>query len=256
MVDIHSHILPGIDDGSKSFEISAEMCRIAAADGITHIVTTPHCNDRYWYDRGAQFEALEKLRAMTGESMEFSLGCEFRFSYENVQDMMGTPSYYTIGDTQYLLTELSDFSISPNMKLTLSQMRFEGIVPIIAHPERNPILQRRPEIVLDWIELGCLVQVTANALTGFWGVRPQKVAAWLLKNGAVHFLASDAHDPVHRTPRLSQARQAAAAIVGEERARFLVEDNPRSVVLGEPLASEPPSGFGRKSFVEREVMVG
>jgi protein-tyrosine phosphatase len=236
--------------------MSAEMCRLAADDGITHIVTTPHCNDHYWYDRGAQYEALEKLREATGHTMAFSLGCEFLATYENLQDLMGNPDNYTIGDTRYLLTELSDFSISPNLKLTLSQIRFEGIVPIIAHPERNPILQRRPEMVLDWINVGCLVQVTASALTGFWGVRPQKVAAWLLNNSGVHFLASDAHDPVHRTPRLREARQAAAAIVGEEQARFLVEDNPRAVVMGEPLPSAPQSCFGRKSYVEREVMAG
>ena len=256
MVDIHSHILPGIDDGPESFEMSAEMCRLAADDGITHIVTTPHCNDRYWYDRGAQYEALEKLREATGHTMELSLGCEFLVTYENVQDLMGNSDNYTIGDTRYLLAEVSDVSISPNLKLTLSQIRFEGIVPIIAHPERNPILQRRPEIVLEWIHVGCLVQVTANALTGFWGARAQKVAAWLLKNGGVHFLASDAHDSLRRTPQLSKARQAAAIIVGEEQARFLVEDNPRAVVLGEPLPSAPPSGFGPGAFVEQVAMAG
>jgi len=256
MVDIHSHILSGMDDGPESFEMSAEMCRLAADDGITHIVSTPHCNDRYWYDRGAQYEALEKLREATGHTMEFSLGCEFLATYENLQDLMGNPDNYTIGDTRYLLAELSDFSISPNLKLTLSQIRFEGIVPIIAHPERNPILQRKPELVLEWIEVGCLVQVTANSLTGFWGVRPQKVAAWLLKNGGVHFLASDAHDPVYRMPGLSKARQAAAAIVGDEQARFLVEDNPRAVVLGESMPSAPPSSFWPRTFVEREVKVG
>ena len=256
MVDIHSHILPGIDDGPESCEVSAEMCRLAAADGITHIVTTPHCNDHYWYDRGAQYEALEKLREATGPTMGFSLGCEFQASYENLQDLIGNPDNYTIADTRYLLTELSDLSVSPNLKLTLSQIRFEGIVPIIAHPERHPILQRKPEIVLEWIEVGCLVQVTANALTGYWGVRPRKVAAWLLKNGGVHFLASDAHDPVHRTPLMSQARQAAAAIVGEEQARFLVEDNPRAVVLGVHLPSAPPAGFAFRTFVERESIAG
>lgn len=242
MIDIHSHILPGIDDGSKSLRMSAVMCYLAAADGITHIVTTPHCNDQYWYDRGAQCEAIEQLREATSSCMKFSLGCEFRISHDNVQDLMENPDYYTIGETRYLLTEFSDLSVSSGMTPALYQIRCSGIVPIIAHPERNPILQERPAIVFDWIEIGCLVQITANSLTGFWGTPPQKLAAWLLKKDAVHFIGTDAHDPCRRTPLLSRARKAAAAIIGEDKAWLLVEGNPRAVVRGEPLPlARPPS---------------
>ena len=236
MVDIHNHILPAVDDGSKSLEMSVEMCRMAAEDGITHIVATPHCNDEYEYDRESHLATLQTLREAVGDSMEFSLGCDFHFSYENIEDLLQHPKRYTIGDTQYVLAEFSDFSISPNMRYTLSQVCSTGLVPIITHPERNRILQKQPEIVLDWIDVGCLVQVTANAITGFWGGLPKKVATWLLKKGAVHFIASDAHDPKRRTPQLAAARDAAAEIIGAEEAEFLVEDNPQSVVLGEPPA--------------------
>lgn len=235
MVDIHSHILPLVDDGSKSLEMSVEMARVAAADGITHMVASPHCNDEYPYDRQAHMDRLQVLREAVGPSMKFSLGCDFHFSYDNVQDVMRHPHKYTIGNTPYLLAEFSDFSIAPNMKFTLSQVCSIGLTPIITHPERNRILQKQPEIILQWIDIGCLVQVTAGAVTGVWGSLPKKVAEWLLKKGAVHVIASDAHDPSRRAPILSQAREAAAAIVGDEDARILVDDNPQAIVLGEPM---------------------
>jgi protein-tyrosine phosphatase len=235
MVDIHTHILPGVDDGSKSMEMSVEMCRVAAAGGTTHIVASPHCNDRYEYDRDAHLETLQQLRHAVGDTMEFSLGCDFHFSYDNVLDLMRDPSRYTIGNTRYLLAEFSDFSIAPNMKTTLSQICAIGIVPIITHPERNRILQTQPEVIKEWIDVGCLVQVTANAITGFWGALPKKVAAGLLRDRAVHVIASDAHDPLHRSPVLSHALEAAAKIIGPEEAGFLVEDNPGAIVRGEQL---------------------
>lgn len=109
------------------------------------------------------------------------------------------------------------------------------MVPIITHPERNPLLVRRPERVLEMINAGALVQVTANSITGFWGDKAQSVSEWLLKQGAVHVVASDAHDPKRRRPVLSQARRAIAKLAGEEVAEDLVVHNPQSIINGQPL---------------------
>ena len=116
MVDIHCHILPGIDDGSKSWEMTAEMCRIAARDGITHIVATPHSNDVYDYNRERFTEMLGQLHDSADGKLTFSLGCDFHFSYDNIQDAMNNPRRYTIGDSQYLLIEFSDYGIPPSVK--------------------------------------------------------------------------------------------------------------------------------------------
>lgn len=235
MVDIHCHILPGIDDGSKSWEMTAEMCRIAAEDGVTHIVATPHCNDEFDYNRERYTGMLAELSDVAQGALTFSIGCDFHFSYDNIVDALDHPQRYTIADSQYLLVEFSDYSIAPTVNDQLLQISSRGMVPIITHPERNPLLMKRPELVLRMVEQGCLVQVTANAITGGWGSRPQKMAEWLLQREAVHVIASDAHDPKHRRPVLSSARAAVAKLAGQSTADALVIDNPAAIVSGQPV---------------------
>ena len=190
MVDIHCHILPGVDDGSESWEMTAEMCRVAAQDGITHIVATPHSNDQFDYDRDLYAGMLGQLSDAGDGKLTFSLGCDFHFSYDNIRDALAHPRRYTIGDSQYLLVEFSDYGLPPSVKQDLFSLSSSGMVPVITHPERNQILLRRPELVLAMVEQGCLVQVTANAVTGFWGQQSKRMVEWLLKRDAVHVMAS------------------------------------------------------------------
>jgi len=239
MVDIHTHILPAVDDGSKSMEMSLQMCEMALADGITHMVASPHCNYEYEYNREGHSGRLQELRTSFGGKLEFSLGCDFHMSYENVQDALGKPQKYTIGSGPYLLVEFSDYSIPPSMDHALSELIDLGLVPVVTHPERNPILQQHPARIIEWIELGCIAQVTANSLTGFWGSTAKKTAKWLLERHAVHVIASDAHDPRRRKPILSEGRDAAAATVGGEVADLLVNANPEAIVSGKPLPYHP-----------------
>jgi protein-tyrosine phosphatase len=239
MVDIHTHILPGIDDGSKSWEMTAEMCRMALADGTTHIVATPHCNDTYEYNRERFTDMLGQLHDSADGQMAFSLGCDFHFSYDNIRDALDHPRHYTIGDTQYLLIEFSDYGLPPTVKQDVLSLLSCGMVPIITHPERNQPLMKNPEAVLTLVEQGCLVQVTANAITGSWGPRSQKVAEWLLERRAVHVIASDAHDPVRRRPIMSEARAKVAQLMGEDVADSLVRLNPEAIVDGNPLPYLP-----------------
>ena len=235
MVDIHCHILPEVDDGAASWEVAVEMCHIAAADGITHIVATPHANDEYHYDPDHHARAIRELMAKTGGTPEIRLGCDFHFSYDNLQDAMANPTRYTLGGTQYLLVELSDYSIPPHFLPALHKMMEIGIRPVITHPERNPLLRQRPEQVLDWVDQGILIQLTANSLTGHWGRTAQKNAAWLLEHHAAHVLATDAHDTRHRPPLLSPARQMVREWLGDQVALELVELNPAAMIRGEDL---------------------
>src|SRR6267378_2264227 len=107
--DIHCHILPEVDDGPKSWDAAQEMCRMAVTDGIMHIVATPHANNRYHYDRDYLSGLLEHLRGLVGDAPELSLGCDFHLSYENLQDVLASPERYVIGNTNYLLVELSNY---------------------------------------------------------------------------------------------------------------------------------------------------
>ena len=239
MVDIHCHILPEVDDGSRSWEMSAEMCRVAIADGVDHIVATPHANHEYNYDRAELTQRLGRLQDIVGGKLKFSLGCDFHFSFENISDALKNPAKYCIGNTHYLLIEFSDFAIAPNTGQHLRALMETGLTPIITHPERNPILCKTPRMVLEWVAQGVLVQVTANAMTGRWGSGAKNTAIFLAKNRAVHVLASDAHDPKGRPPILAAGRDEMAKTVGKEAAQAMVEAVPRAIINNQPVPFLP-----------------
>jgi protein-tyrosine phosphatase len=239
VVDIHSHILPEVDDGPKSWDVCVAMCSVAAADGITHMVATPHANDRYHYNREYLQGLVTDLQERAGNSLKLGLGCDFHLSYDNLQDALANPTRYVIGNTHYLLVEFSNYSIPQNTNDSFLKLGDRGITPIITHPERNPILRENLQRVIEWAEQGCVIQVTGSALTGFWGERTRNAAVWLLERQAVHVLATDAHDLEKRVPVLSTARKAAAEICGQEIAEALVETNPRAVLNDQPLPYAP-----------------
>jgi protein-tyrosine phosphatase len=231
MIDIHCHLLPGVDDGAKSWDVTLEMCRLAEQDGVTHIVATPHANYEFSYDRALHLALLEELR-VRAPKLSFSLGCDLQLSYENIEDAMDHPERYAIGDTRYLLVELSEYTAF-NVAQTLYRLQTAGLVPIITHPERNPVILGNPELLNEFSDVGCLFQITANSLTGFWGKPPQKLCEAMLRKNMVHFIASDAHGLRGRPPILSEARQAAAKIVGYDAAKKLVDTNPSAVVTNQ-----------------------
>jgi len=235
VIDIHCHLLPEVDDGPKSWDAAVEMCRMAANDGITHSVATPHANDRYAYDRVYLSGLLAQLQEKMGTALRLTLGCDFHLSYENLERVLEHPHNYTIGETNYLLVELSNYSVPIQLTDCFVRLGDRGLTPILTHPERNPILQQNPQRILEWVEQGCLMQVTASALTGFWGERPEIVARWLIDRAAVHILASDGHDTKRRVPILSKAHDLAEQIAGVEYAQALVEDNPGAIVNGQPI---------------------
>jgi protein-tyrosine phosphatase len=249
VIDIHSHILPEVDDGPKSIETSVAMCRMAAADGITHQVATPHANDRYHYDREYLQGLVAHLQQLIGDSLTLSLGCDFHLSYDNLRDVLANPARYAIGGTHYMLVELSNYSVPQQTTDCFTQLGDRGITSIITHPERNPILRENLQRVVEWAEQGCVIQVTGSALTGFWGDRARRAAHWLMEHNAVHVLATDAHDTEKRVPILSTARDAAAEISGADIAKAMVESNPAAILHSQPLPyfPRPVIGSYRKS---------
>lgn len=240
MIDVHCHILPEVDDGPQSWDIAVEMCQIAVRDGITHIVATPHANNQFAYHREQHAQTLQELRALAPDSLQFSLGCDFHFSYDNIEDAIAHPDRYAIGDTGYLLIELSNYSIPPAMAENMFRLTSAtGLKLILTHPERNPILQAHPETVLEWIKAGCIVQVTASSLTGLWGKPASKAARWLMQRDAVHVLATDAHNSQRRPPIMSEAVKVVTDWTNADVAKALVEDNPRAIVTGQKLPYFP-----------------
>ncbi len=231
MIDIHCHILPMIDDGASSWDVAKQMCQIAWTDGITHIVATPHANSQFQYDHQAHSARLAQLQIETETKLRFSLGCDFHLSFENLELLFANPGDFLIEGTRYLLIEFSDFALPPRFDHLLFRMRTDlQVVPILTHPERNPLLQRDPKLIPGWVDAGCLVQVTANSLTGDWGRKAKDTALWLLQRRLVHIVASDAHDTQKRPPILSAAREYLANKVGKDVATALVDTNPLTVV--------------------------
>jgi protein-tyrosine phosphatase len=184
-------------------------------------------------------QLVDYLRQRVGDMPQLSLGCDFHLSYENLQDVMVRPERYVIEGSRYLLVELSNYSIPVQIAESFRKLMAISVKPVITHPERNPILQRTPQQILQWVEMGCAVQVTASALTGAWGEMAWKTAQWLLKREAVHFLASDGHDTKRRPPVMSQAREAVAELYGNDVSRALTTENPRAVVSGQLLPYFP-----------------
>jgi protein-tyrosine phosphatase len=242
MVDLHHHLLPGLDDGSPDLETSVAMSRMAVADGITHVVATPHASGAWEFDPSVNAAKLTELRqALAQESISLTLatGCDFHLNYDNIQDAIANPRKYTLNKTQYLLVELPDFGISPSLGEILFDLRVAGMVPILTHPERNPTLQRDHARLADWMRDGLLVQVTAGSILGHMGKTAQQMAHSLLADRWVHFLATDAHNIERRPPRMREACELVAKRYGAEYAELLCTKNPTAVFHDQPLPDQP-----------------
>jgi protein-tyrosine phosphatase len=247
MVDIHSHILWGLDDGAKTLEDSVAMVRMAAQAGTTDIVATPHANNQYVYDPELIHARAEELRHAAGENPRIHVGSDFHLSFENIEHALRDPRRYTVNRLRYLMVELPETLIPPHLGRAFEQMRQVGIIPVITHPERNRVLWQDKRLFEDWIEAGCYAQITAQSLDGTFGRTAREVAWRLLDGGKAHFVASDAHDTQHRPPRLDEAFSLVARKYGKETADRLFRRNPRRVIEGAALAEtgEPKKGKPR-----------
>jgi len=222
------------------------MAEMAIADGITHLVATPHADSQFHFDSNLVQQRRNELQAHLGDRLTLAIGCDFHLSFENLQDLHEHPSRYTINEKGYLLVEFADFSIPPTIGDTLHQLQLAGLSPIITHPERNGLIRAQPERLYGWIHQGCYVQVTAQSLLGRFGQSTQRLVEAWLDEDRIHFFASDAHNLTSRPLRLRPAYEVVAKRRGEEVARALFRDNPLAALEGRPLPYVPePSDTGR-----------
>jgi protein-tyrosine phosphatase len=243
MIDIHHHLLFGVDDGPKDLESSVAQAEAAAADGITHIVCTPHANDTWEFDPETNRERLAAIRERVPDSLTLGLGCDFHLSYENIEDALKYPTKFTINQGAYLLVEFAEFMIPQNIGDIFYEFSVKGMRPIITHPERNPLLQKDHGRMAEWIRTGCLVQITASALGGRFGKRAHALSWELLEKNWVQFIATDAHNIDGRRPSMRNAYEAVARRFGEATAERLCVENPRAAFENQKLPPQPePEG--------------
>jgi len=248
MIDIHSHVLPGLDDGARSSEESLEMLRLAADSGTTDIVATPHANSEFPFDERRVEEAFHALSATSSGVIRLHLGCDFHLSYENLQDALRNPAKYTVNHSSYLMVELPDLVALATVRSGLRQLIGARIIPVITHPERNVSLQPRLDELARWNKDGCLMQVTAQSFLGRFGPLAKDAAHQLMDAGLVHFVASDAHDRVDRPPDLSAAYKYISSRFGADRADSMFTYNPACVISGESLTSPATKPRKRSRF--------
>jgi protein-tyrosine phosphatase len=251
MIDIHSHPLWEVDDGAERFEDAVAMCQIAAEDGITHLVATPHCNYSYPFNPEVNRQKIADLQSAVGEVPKLLLGCDFHLSYDNLQKLVEAPMDFTINQSSYLLVEFPDQFVPEQLDRVFYEVQVAGLTPIITHPERNPVFARKSGLLHHWVTNGCLAQVTAQSYTGRFGPPALRLAeAWLEEN-LVHFFATDAHDVTYRRPVLSECYRKVADSMGEETAKRLLEKNPEAVINDMPMPLQPPPLPPRKQERKR-----
>jgi protein-tyrosine phosphatase len=257
MIDLHSHILPGVDDGPATPEEALAMARVAIQDGVHTMVATPHGAEGVYSgrltDTQSRVDAFSSFMSSHGVTLELRPGLEVYLT-PRTPSLCREGAVYPLNSSRYILVEFSINMVPPYAEQALFELQLQGLVPVIAHPERNQELAAAPEKLERMVRKGMLAQITAGSIIGDFGERTRSVAESMLSRGLVHVIASDAHAAHDRPPMLSAAVRRAAELVGEEAARAMVTAVPAAILENGDV--EPPEprpapqrswfAFGRK----------
>jgi protein-tyrosine phosphatase len=211
------------------------MAKLAVADGITHVVCTPHSNGVFAYrpeEIAAKAQELRDRLAAERVPLTIGVGCDFHLSYDNIQAAKADPARFSINGLGYVLIELPDYSISPNLNEVFYELQLVGLTPILTHPERNVTIQGDTGRLGEWMRGGVLVQITADSILGKMGKPAEKLAHQLLSKKWVHFIATDGHNITSRPPKMKDAAELVARKYGADYAERLVTANPTAVFQG------------------------
>ena len=238
MIDFHNHVLPSIDDGSQSLEMTLEMLECAYSQGITDVVNTVHykhpkVEKTITYDFiKSETQKLTDILKKNNILINIHVGSEILY-YSEIMELKDD-LLATFGNGKYMLIEFLPHLIPNGHKNTLFDLKINGITPIIAHPERYKFVQNNLELVYDWLNMGCIIQIDAGSLTGKFGRKAKTVSKRIIEKNLCQIIGSDAHDNKKRNFALKKAFQIAQSILGDK-AKTLVYDNPRAVIEGDKI---------------------
>jgi protein-tyrosine phosphatase len=237
-VDIHCHLLPGIDDGAKSLDESLAMARLAVEDGTTTIVATPHQLGNFGHNSGDDIRRHVAELQQQLDAVQIPLtvlpGADVRIE-SGMAEAIGRGEVLTLGDhRRHVLLELPHELYLP-LEPLLQELSRRKIVGVLSHPERNQGILRQPNVLPPLVDAGCLLQVTAGSICGTMGGECQQFSEWLLAEGLVHFVATDAHGPRSRRPLMRRAFERVIELTDEATAIDLCSKNPAQVAAGKPV---------------------
>lgn len=242
MIDLHSHILPDVDDGARSLEEALVMARMAADSGVTAMAATPHCA----VDRRREVHDAWKLLRQALEDYEIPLklyrGMEI-FGTPETAELLAAGKLFTLNGSRYPLIEFDFRSGGEEATWVLHSVREAGFRPVVAHPERYDCVRRDPGLINHWHSMGCLLQINRGSLLGRFGGRVQDVAGALVERGFAAVVASDGHSPRMRTPWMEDVQQLLTAEYSPEFAKTLLQDNPARILNDETLHLPEPDWF-------------
>lgn len=243
MIDLHCHILPGIDDGARDLATSLEMARMAVADGITLTACTPHIYPGLYMNDAAGIAAaraqLQRELDERGIPLQLTTGADVHL-VPGLPDALRAGTVPTLHGTRYLLLEPSHHVAPPRFQESVFQLVAAGYVPVITHPERLTWVEDHYPVFADLVRQGAWMQLTAGSLAGVFGARAKYWSERFLGDGLTHILATDAHSTGRRAPQMSHARELAANIVGPEEAERLVRGRQEQMLRNEPPSAVPP----------------
>ncbi|MFK8049245.1 MAG: tyrosine-protein phosphatase [Halioglobus sp.] len=246
MIDLHCHLLPGIDDGPDTMKESIELCRMAAEDGVTHAIVTPHIHPGRWDNSRELIAKLcDELQTQLDEleiPLQLGFAGEVRLTDEIIHQVERgeIPFYGKVNGYDIMLLEFPHAHIIPGSDKLVSWLLGRGIRPLIAHPERNKQLMNDPTQIHSFVEAGCWLQLTSGSIVGGFGARAQELALRMLKENLITVVASDGHNCKARKPVLKQAFDAIASQFGDEKATELTVTTPAVIAANQldlPLAS-------------------
>lgn len=251
MIDLHCHILPGIDDGAKTLEDTLKMLRSAVEEGIVVITASPHHNPQYNNEReGILNKVSEVAQLIERENLPIQVlpGQEVRIYGEVLKDYAAGKLVTSADNTKYMLIEFPSNHVPGYAKQLFYQMILQGLQPILVHPERNAGIIEHPELLYGFVEQGVLSQVTASSVTGHFGKKIQKLTFQMMENNLTHFIASDAHNVTSRAFKMKQAFEIVEKRYGESLARYY-KNNAEAVLSNEEIYPEPPNQVRNKKFL-------